>query len=141
MQVRHVAGWAVVAIVVGTACGCAEQFGEASQPTIDQSVTHDKPALDEVPTEVEETAGEIKSADAERNPQSKRRILVYIKSRDYLLAVHTWSGEGDTGPRFTVTTTDGRELMSEVSSDELRMHYPELYESYRTSYAEAWAAR
>ena len=72
------------------------------------------------------------SSDVVQKKAVHRRVLVFIKGRNQTLTVHT-------GQRFSVSSNDGKTLAAEVSVVELRKRYPQIYEFYRSSYAEAWA--
>ena len=77
-------------------------------------------------------AQDDKSSDVALEKTARRRVIVFIKGRNRTLTVHT-------GHRFSVSSNDGKTLAAEVSAVELRNRYPQLYEFYRSSYAEAWA--
>ena len=66
---------------------------------------------------------------------TKGAILAYVKSRNHILAIYS----SDNGPRFDVSTRDGKLLVANVSLDELATKHPELYQSYKSGYANAWA--
>jgi hypothetical protein len=75
---------------------------------------------------------EHKSTDA--NP-AKRRVIVMLKSRHAILLVYSAAGNG-YGPAFSIRSTAGKEIATEISMKTLQASYPTLYEEYRTSFAD-----
>jgi hypothetical protein len=67
-----------------------------------------------------------------------RPVLVLLKSREHIVAVHADEIELG-GPRMSVYTLDGTPLANEITGREMQQQFPMLYEFYRSSYAEAWA--
>jgi len=127
--------WSLPAILLLCA-GCAETI-----PTDgDQVVVDDdsRPANQKAGSRRPDVRDAKKKNDDRPEPGSPRRVLLYLKSRDFLLAVH--AGDGRTGAvRFSVSAPDGKQVALEISADELQTRFPDLYQSYRTSYADAWA--
>ena len=62
----------------------------------------------------------------------KRRVIVYIENRNWRIAIHA-------GSRYTVTSKNGKVLLADVTSDELKARYPKLHEMVEFSYASVWA--
>ncbi len=74
-------------------------------------------------------------SESENKQQSEGTVIAYLKSRDHLLAIYS----SPDGPRFDVSTVDGKLLVANVSLSELEQRHPELYRSYQSGYANAWA--
>ena len=59
-------------------------------------------------------------------------VILYIESRNHKVAVYS-------GSRFTVSSKDGKVLVANVTTDELRVQYPELHRIVESAYAKLWA--
>ena len=58
--------------------------------------------------------------------------IVYLQSSAHRVAVYT-------SQRFDITTVEGTLVASGITQAQFQRDYPDLYDFYRTSYAEAWA--
>jgi hypothetical protein len=67
---------------------------------------------------------------------AKRRVIVMLKSRREILVVYSAAGRG---PAFSIRSREGKEIAKEISLKDLQASYPQIYESYRTSFANVWA--
>jgi len=67
---------------------------------------------------------------------AKRRVIVMLKSRREILVVYSAAGRG---PAFSILSREGKEIAKEISLKDLQASYPQIYESYRTSFANLWA--
>jgi hypothetical protein len=65
---------------------------------------------------------------------AKGRVIVMLKSRNWILVVYSSTAKAK-GPTFAIRSTDGKEIASAVSLKELQSSYPQIYEVYRTSFA------
>ncbi len=65
---------------------------------------------------------------------AKGRVIVMLKSRNGILVVYSSTAEAK-GPTFAIRSTEGKEIASAVSLKELQASYPQIYEVYRTSFA------
>jgi len=65
-----------------------------------------------------------------------RRVIVMLKSRHEILVVYSAAGRG---PAFSVRSAQGKEIAKEISLKALQASYPQLYETYRTSFADLFA--
>jgi len=66
---------------------------------------------------------------------AKGRVIVMLKSRNEILVVYSSTAEAK-GPTFAIRSTEGKEIASAVSLKELQASYPQIYEVYRTSFAD-----
>jgi hypothetical protein len=81
--------------------------------------------------------GKKKSGDkSTRLAPAKRRVIVMLKSRHEILVVYSAAGRG---PAFSVRSAQGKEIAREISLKALQASYPQLYETYRTSFADLFA--
>jgi hypothetical protein len=67
---------------------------------------------------------------------AKRRVIVMLKSRREILVIYSAAGRG---PAFSIRSREGKEIAKEISLKDLQANYPQIYESYRTSFANIWA--
>jgi hypothetical protein len=65
---------------------------------------------------------------------AKGRVIVMLKSRNGILVVYSSTAKAK-GPTFAIRSTEGKEIASAVSLKELQASYPQIYETYRTSFA------
>ena len=66
---------------------------------------------------------------------AKGRVIVMLKSRNEILVVYSSTAEAK-GPTFAIRSTEGKEIAPAVSLKELQASYPQIYEVYRTSFAD-----
>lgn len=62
-------------------------------------------------------------------------IIGQLRGRHHTIVIHIASD----GPRFTVTTPDGRVVAAALSSDEMRAKHPAIYKTYEQSFAQGGA--
>ena len=78
------------------------------------------------------TVSRPQAAAPARPAEPRGQILAYIKGRDHVVGIYS-------GQRFDVRDLEGKLVASDLDVLQFRRQYPELYENYRTSFAEAWA--
>jgi hypothetical protein len=71
---------------------------------------------------------------------AKGRVIVMLKSRSGILVVYS-STNHEQGPRFSLRSTEGQEVASDVSLKDLQASYPQIDQVYRTSFARLSAER
>lgn len=94
-----------------------------------QAAQAEHPANDPAPTAQSETSDQRQVRTPTRTPG---RILAYVRGRDLTVTIFSSN-------RFDVARNSGQLLAENLNVVEFQNRYPALYESYRTSYAEAWA--
>jgi hypothetical protein len=55
-----------------------------------------------------------------------------LRGRNHTIIIHA----GADGPRFTVTTPDGRVIAAALTADEMRAAHPGLYDTYKKTFAQ-----
>jgi hypothetical protein len=77
-----------------------------------------------------------KPADGKSTQTSptRRRVIVMLKSRHETLVVYSSAGNGQ-GPGFAIRSAEGKEVAKNLSLKDLQASYPQIYEQYRTSFA------
>ncbi len=65
---------------------------------------------------------------------AKGRVIVMLKSRSGILVVYSSTAKVK-GPTFAIRSTDGKEIAKDVSLKDLEASYPQIFEVYRTSFA------
>ena len=58
-------------------------------------------------------------------------IIGQLKSRKHTILIHTASD----GPRFTVTTHDGKVIAAALSVSEMQAMHPDIFKTYKESFA------
>lgn len=64
--------------------------------------------------------------------KAQGQILAYVKGRDLVVGIYS-------GQRFDVRDLAGNLVAANLNVMQFQKRYPQLYENYRTSFAEAWA--
>ncbi len=62
-------------------------------------------------------------------------IIGQLKGRQHTIIIHTASD----GPRFTITTPDGRVVATALSVDEIRAQHPSIFKAYEQTFAQGGA--
>ncbi len=109
----------------------------APKPSIlDETIAADSTTIAKSQVDTKLNAGSEKQLLNQRTKEKvDRRVIVYLKSRRHIVTVYSSS----EGPKFGLSSRDGKLLAAELSVSELKDQYPELYRMYNSSYAEAWA--
>jgi hypothetical protein len=58
-------------------------------------------------------------------------IIGQLKSRHHTILIHV----GSDGPRFTVSTLDGKVVAAALTMDEMHAQHPEIYKLYKDTFA------
>lgn len=82
---------------------------------------------------------QVAPAEAEQQTATEYQppIITQLRTRTHVIGVH--STARSTKQLFTVAGTDGQVVAERISLSEFRARFPELYDTYRWSFAEAWA--
>jgi hypothetical protein len=93
----------------------------------------------DAPKAEEKKQAEQKPAENKSSQVStpKRRVIVQLKSRRELLIVYSGVRQG---PAFSIVRlADGKTIAKEISLKDLQASYPQVFETYRTSFADLQA--
>jgi hypothetical protein len=104
---------------LGGNSGTLEFTGERQQPKADAG----KPVGSIAPTGGNKASG---------------RAIVSLKGRDEIVTVHYLGAHRVT---FSIFSRQGKPIASDVSLKTLQATYPQIYQAYRMSYADAWATK
>ena len=123
---NHVIALVVIgSFVLVSAVGCKWQTssdpnpirGEVNNPEAAQTAERGADA---------EPASRI-SSEENRTPP----IIGHLKGRTHTITIHT----SPDGPRFSVKTEDGQVLAEALSANEIQAKLPEIYNTYRSTFA------
>ena len=75
----------------------------------------------------------IQTPEVQTAPEKTTGTLVmYLTSNSHIIGIRTHE-------RFDVMTKDGVTLAKSITAAEFQSQYPEIYQQYRSLYAEIWA--
>ncbi len=121
----------IVALVLAAGLNAVRRQQSSPPPSnIPQTATAERNGDPvEAPIPQRQAAG----TDKKRKPgKNSGRVIVYLKGRQHTVTVYT-------GQRFGIASNDGKVLAESLSLQEFQARFPQTYQFYRWSYAEAWA--
>jgi len=117
--------------------GSVEFSGQRAVDKKDAPKAEDKKQADQKPAPAPNT--DTKPAEGKSSELSipTRRLIVQLKSRRELLIVYSGVRQG---PAFSIVRlADGKTIAKEISLKDLQASYPQVFETYRTSFADLQA--
>ena len=129
---------AVLAAGVAALClsGCWQNSSTA--PTLLANRAAESESVAPIPNEAPDVENVVvletpESASTENIVDVKQAppVIGQLRSRKHSILIHV----GSDGPRFTVSTLDGRVIATALSIDEMQAQHPEIYKLYKDTFA------
>jgi hypothetical protein len=120
-----------------TVLGCSSETVTVQEPADDTNLSQKAVNGQQGESEKEAAAivSDTSSARAQDTAVSSKTappIIGQLRGRNHTIIIHASSD----GPRFTVTTPDGRVVAAALTSDEIRATHPEIYDTYKKTLAQ-----
>ena len=137
MKAKTASSLVAIAVLSVTLLGCARQSSTDSR-VMHTEGTVDKDMVTAVSTGgaadvvTEPAASDAAVTDPEPDPKNAGIIIGHFRGRQHTITIYS----SQEGPRFSVKTDDGRVLAEALSAREIQAKLPEVYNTYRSTFAQ-----